>query len=156
MPAIEITVTGNLARDPDLKYTSSGAPVATFTIASTERYQENGEWKDGTTSWVRCNAWRDLAEHVAETFNKGDRVIVHGTLRQRDYEVPAKDGNPGGKRTSWEVNVTDAGPSLKYATVKVQRATRSRPAGTGASGQPAGPDPWASDGPGGYSDEPPF
>ena len=156
MPAIDITVTGNLARDPDLRYTPAGAPVATFTVASTERFQENGEWKDGATSWVRCNAWRELAEHIVETFSKGDRVIVHGTLRQRDYEVPAKDGNPGGKRTSWEVNVTDAGPSLKYATAAVKKTARDHV-------PPPAEDPWASSAPaaaaagnGGYSDEPPF
>jgi single-strand DNA-binding protein len=109
--------------------------------------------KDGATSWVRCNAWRDLAEHVCESFSKGDRVIVYGTLRQRDYEVPAKDGDPGGKRTSWEVNVTDAGPSLKYAIAKVKKAARDQvpppedPWGGSAQQQPA---------PGGYSDEPPF
>ena len=153
MPAIEITITGNLAHDPDLRYTPAGAPVASFTVASTERYQENGEWKDGATSWVRCNAWRELAEHVVETFNKGDRVIVHGTLRQRDYEVPAKDGDPGGKRTSWEVNVTDAGPSLKYATAKVKKASRDR--------VPPPEDPWESSAAqpaasGGFSDKPPF
>lgn len=153
MPTIDITVTGNLARDPDLRYTTSGAPVATFTVASTERYQQDGEWKDGTTSWVRCSAWRELAEHVAESLSKGDRVIVHGTLRQRDYEVPAKDGDPGGKRTSWEVTVTDVGPSLKYAQAKVKKTARDRV-------PPPEEDPWAGSappaGPGGYSDEPPF
>jgi single-strand DNA-binding protein len=152
MPTIEITVTGNLARDPDLRYTPQGAPVASFTVASTERYQQDGEWKDGTTSWVRCNAWRELAEHIVETFNKGDRVIVHGTLRQRDYEVPAKDDDLGGKRTSWEVNVTDAGPSLKYATCKVKKTVRDR--------VPPPEDPWENATPsqpaaGGYSDDPP-
>jgi single-strand DNA-binding protein len=85
MPAIEITVTGNLARDPDLDYTATGTTRAVFTVASNERYRDNdGEWKDGPTSWVRCVAWRDLAEHLAETLVKGDRVIVTGALRQRD------------------------------------------------------------------------
>jgi single-stranded DNA-binding protein len=88
-----------------------------------------------------------------ETFSKGDRVIVHGTLRQRDYKVPAKDGDPGGKRTSWEVNVTDAGSSLKYAIAKVKKAARDH--------VPPPEDPWGSSAPqqptpGGYSDEPPF
>jgi single-strand DNA-binding protein len=132
---------------------TQGAPVATFTVASTERYQENGEWKDGTTSWVRCNAWRELAEHVTESLSKGDRVIVHGTLRQRDYEAKPKDGDPGGKRTSWEVNVTDVGPSLKYAQATVKKAVRDR--------VPPPEDPWETATPsqpseaGGYSDEPP-
>ena len=142
MPAIEITVTGNLARDPDLRYTSQGAPVASFTVASTERYQQDGEWKDGTTSWVRCNAWRDLAEHVCESLSKGDRVVVHGTLRQRDYQT--KEGE---KRTVWEVSADDVGPSLKYAQAKVQRVTRDR--------VPPPEDPWADSAPAADSDDPP-
>lgn len=128
------------------------ALVASFTVASTERFQQDGEWRDGATSWVRCNAWRELAEHVVETFSRGDRVIVHGTLRQRDYEVPAKDRKPAEKRTSWEANVTDAGPSLKYATAKVKKASRDQ--------VPPPEDAWADsapvNGPGGYSAQPPF
>jgi single-strand DNA-binding protein len=118
MPAIEITVTGNLARDPDLKVIGDGTPLATFTVASNERHKSgDGEWVDGATSWVRCCAWGDLAEHVAADLRKGDRVIVHGTLRQRDYAVD--DGEHKAKRTAWEVTAADAGPSLKFAQVKI-------------------------------------
>lgn len=151
MSAIAITVTGNLTDDPQLRYTPTGVPTAQFTVASNERYRgDDGKWQDGPTSFVRCNAWRELAEHTAESVSKGDRVIVTGTLRQRDYE--AKDGT---KRTVWEVAVSELGTSLKYATVKVSRARRD--------GAPVPEDPWASSsarpsGPadnGGYADEPP-
>jgi single-strand DNA-binding protein len=147
MTAINITVTGNLTGDPELRYTPTGAAVAQFTVASNERYRaNNGEWQDGPTSFVRCNAWRDLAEHTAESLSKGDRVVVTGTLRQRDYE--AKDGS---KRTVWELAVSEVGAALKYATVKISKARRD--------GAPIPEDPWAN-GPGPQDsdapDEPPF
>jgi len=136
MTAINVTVIGNLARDPELRYTPTGAAVASFTVASSERYRDNsGEWHDGPTSWVRCNAWRDLAEHVAETLGKGDRVIVTGKIAQRDYEITA----PGGKgapekRTTWEVRADDVGPSLRSATAKIAKTRRN--------GVPLPEDPW--------------
>jgi single-strand DNA-binding protein len=120
MTAMNITVIGNLTGDPELRFTANGAPVTTFTVASNERYKDQaGEWQDGQTSFVRCNAWRDLAEHVAESVSKGDRVIVNGTLRQRDYET--KEGE---KRTVWEVAASEVGAALRYATVKVSKVRR--------------------------------
>ena len=152
MPAIPITVVGNLTADPELRFTAQGAPVASFTVASNERYKDNsGEWKDGPTSFVRCNAWHELAEHLAESLAKGDRAIVTGTLKQRDYE--AKDGT---KRTLWEVTVSEGGPALRYATAKVAKAARR-------DGAPLPDDPWADRGNSGQApppdvpdDEPPF
>jgi len=155
MTAINITVTGNLTGNPELRYTPTGVPAAQFTVASNERFQQNGEWKDGPTSFVRCNAWRELAEHVTESLGKGDRVIVTGTMRQRDYE--AKDGT---KRTVWEVAVSEVAASMRYATVKISRVRRD--------GAPVPEDPWAgsngpsASGPGPVDsaalpeDEPPF
>jgi single-strand DNA-binding protein len=149
MPAIPVTIIGNLTADPELRFTAQGAPVASFTVASNERYKDaGGEWKDGPTSFVRCNAWHELAEHLAESLAKGDRAIVTGTLRQRDYET--KDGD---KRTLWEVTATEAGPGLRYATAKVTRVKRD--------GAPLPDDPWAPrDGQGAApeppADEPPF
>ena len=150
MTAISVTVVGNLTADPELRYTGTGVPVASFTVASNERYKDAaGEWQDGPTSFVRCNAWRELAEHAAESLSKGDRVVVTGIMRQRDYE--AKDGT---KRTVWEVAVSEVGASVKYATVKISKARRD--------GAPVPEDPWAN-GPGGpqdsdapLDDEPPF
>jgi single-strand DNA-binding protein len=148
MTAINVTVTGNLTGDPELRYTPTGAPVAQFTVASNERYKDSaGQWQDGPTSFVRCNAWRELAEHSAESLTKGDRVVVTGTMRQRDYQ--AQDGT---KRTVWEVAVSEVGAALKYATVKISKARRD--------GAPVPEDPWAA--PGGPADsdapaeEPPF
>ena len=144
MTAISVTVVGNLTGDPELKFTPSGAPVATFTIASNERFKDgSGEWKDGPVSFVRCNAWRELAEHVAESLTKGDRAIVTGTMRQRDYETTA-----GEKRTVWEVSVTEAGAALRYATVKIAKARRDQ--------VPAPEDPWVREAPSAPEDEPPF
>lgn len=150
MSAIDITVTGNLTGDPELRFTATGVPVATFTVASNERFKDRaGEWQDGATSFVRCNAWRDLAEHVAESLAKGDRVMVAGTLRQRDYET--KEGE---KRTVWEVQAAEVGAALRYATVKISKIQRDH--------VPPPEDPWADQAPapespaGGFTDEPPF
>ncbi len=144
MTAISITVTGNLTGDPELRFTAQGRPVAQFTVASNERFKDSktGEWQDGPTSFVRCNAWADLAEHVAESFNKGDRVVVTGTLRQRNYET--KEGE---KRTIWEVAVSDVGASVRYATAKIAKVRRD--------GAPIPEDPWASSGGPQDSDVPP-
>lgn len=146
MTAISVTVVGNLTADPELRYTASGAPVASFTVASNERFKDGaGEWQDGPTSFVRCNAWRDLAEHTAESLAKGDRVVVTGTLRQRDYEAQDKT-----KRTVWEVAVSEVGAALRYATVKIAKARRDS--------VPVAEDPWAAAGqpPAPADDEPPF
>jgi len=172
----QITIAGNLVDDPELRFTPAGQAVARFRVASTPRFRDNstGEWKDGDSLFLTCNVWRQAAEHVAESLTRGMRVIVSGRLRQRSYET--KEGE---KRTVYEVEVDDVGPSLRNASAKVNRVARgsggyggqggsggSGPGGPGGSGgRPSGghgssgggdADPWASDGPGGYSDEPPF
>ena len=140
-----VTITGNLTADPELRYTGAGTAVAAFTVAASRRVydQGSGQWKDGDTLFLRCSAWRDLADHAAETLTKGMRVIVTGRLRQRQYETP-----DGDKRTVYEVEADDVGPSLKWATAtiaKAARATVPHPADDG--------DPW-QDSPSG--DKPPF
>ena len=159
-----ITIAGNLVDDPELRFTPAGQPVAKFRIASTPRYldKNTNEWKDGDSLFLTCNVWRQAAENVAESLTRGMRVIVSGRLRQRSYET--KEGE---KRTVYEVEVDDVGPSLRNASAKVNRAVRNgASAGPGgADGRPSGgqgnaggadTDPWASDGPGSYTDEPPF
>ena len=165
-----ITVVGNLVADPELRFTPSGQPVATFRVASTPRLRDNatGEWKDGDSLFLSCNVWRQAAENVAESLQRGMRVIVTGRLRQRNYET--KEGE---KRTVYEVEVDDVGPSLRNASAKVNRASRGggeggfggsgggnrSGGGQGSSGggSSRNEDPWASDAAGGgYSDEPPF
>jgi single-strand DNA-binding protein len=171
----QITISGNLVDDPELRFTPSGQPVAKFRVASTPRFRDNstGEWKDGDSLFLTCNVWRQAAENVAESLTRGMRVIVSGRLRQRSYET--KEGE---KRTVYEVEVDDVGPSLRNASAKVNRVARSgagdggygggqrssggRSSGGGQGGGQGGggePDPWASDSSssgGGYSDEPPF
>ena len=172
----QITIAGNLVDDPELRFTPAGQPVARFRVASTPRFRENatGEWKDGDSLFLTCNVWRQAAENVAESLTRGMRVIVSGRLRQWSYET--KEGE---KRTVYEVEVDDVGPSLRNASAKVNKVARSggdgggygggqRSGGSGGSvsgGQGGGQgggygggdaDPWASDSPGGYSDEPPF
>jgi single-strand DNA-binding protein len=117
-----ITIVGNLTDDPELRFTPSGAAVAKFRIASTPRTldRQSGEWKDGEPLFLACNIWRDAAEHVAESLQRGARVIVQGRLRQRSYET-----REGEKRTVYELEVDEIGPSLRYATAKVQRMNRS-------------------------------
>ena len=116
-----ITVVGNLTDDPELRFTQSGAAVANFRIASTPRYldRQSGEWRDGDPLFLACNIWRDAAENVAETLKRGTRVIVTGRLRQRSYET--KEGE---KRTVYELEVDEIGPSLRSATAKVTKASR--------------------------------
>lgn len=141
-----ITLIGNLTDDPELRFTPSGAAVAKFRVASTPRYmdRQTGEWKDGEPLFLSCNVWRQAAEHVAESLQRGTRVIVSGRLRQRSYET-----REGEKRTVFELEVDDIGPSLRYATAKVQKMSRSSGGGGGGgggfggSGAPAD-DPWAS------------
>jgi single-strand DNA-binding protein len=177
-----ITLVGNLVGDPELRFTPSGNAVATFRVASTPRYldRQTNEWKDGESLFLTCNVWRQAAENVAESLQRGMRVLVQGRLKQRSYET--KEGE---KRTVFEVEVDEVGPSLRNATAKVSKTSRSGggfggggPAGGGAGGfggQPAD-DPWATPAPqgapagswggagasgggpdsSGYSDEPPF
>ncbi len=123
-----ITVVGNLTDDPELRFTPSGAAVAKFRVASTPRTldRQTGEWKDGEPLFLACNIWRDAAEHVAESLQRGTRVIVQGRLRQRSYET-----REGEKRTVYELEVDEIGPSLRYATAKVQRMSRSGGGGGG-------------------------
>ena len=127
-----ITIVGNLVADPELRFTSSGQPVATFRVASTPRIRDNAtnEWKDGDSLFLTCNVWRQAAENVAESLQRGMRVIVSGRLRQRSYET--KEGE---KRTVYEVEVDDVGPSLRNASAKVTRAQRS---GSGYGGGQGG------------------
>jgi single-strand DNA-binding protein len=171
-----ITVVGNLTADPELRFTPSGAAVANFTVASTPRIydRQSSEWKDGEALFLRCNIWREAAENVAESLTRGSRVIVTGRLKQRSFET-----REGEKRTVFEVEVDEIGPSLRYATAKVNKASRSggggggfgggggggggsRPAAAAAAQPSSGPadDPWgsapASGSFGGGDEEPPF
>src|SRR5689334_22048636 len=159
-----ITVVGNLTDDPELKFTPSGAAVTNFTVASTPRTfdRQTNEWKDGDALFLRCAAWRQLAENVAESLTKGQRVIVTGALRVRQYE--RQDGSKG---TSVEMNVEEVGPSLKFATAKVTKATRSGGGSGGGFSGGGGSDPWSSQPAqapaadawntgGGSTEEPPF
>ena len=144
-----ITVVGNLVDDPELRFTPSGAAVANFRIASTPRtFDKNtNEWKDGDALVLSCSVWRQAAENVAESLQRGMRVVVQGRLKARTYET-----REGEKRTVFEIEVEEVGPSLKYATAKVTRTTRSGGGGGfsgGQSGQGGGqgsgePDPWAT------------
>lgn len=175
----QITLVGNLVDDPELRFTPSGAAVAKFRIASTPRFRDNqtGEWKDGESLFLSCNAWRQTGENVAESLRRGMRVVVQGRLRQRSYE-----NREGEKRTVYEVEADDVGPSLRNATAKVTKTSRSGGGGGGGGGFGGGAgapspadDPWATGsggfgesqagaqgaqgapgGEGAYSDEPPF
>ncbi|GAB2739449.1 single-stranded DNA-binding protein [Salinifilum aidingensis] len=153
-----ITVVGNLTADPELRFTPSGAAVANFTVASTPRTYDRqaGEWKDGEALFLRCNIWRQAAENVAESLTRGMRVVVQGRLRQRSFET--KEGE---KRTVVELEVDEIGPSLRFATAKVNKVGRGGSSGGGGGGGfGASDDPWGSAPPagsgGGFSDEPPF
>ncbi|NKY36375.1 single-stranded DNA-binding protein [Nocardia speluncae] len=173
-----ITVIGNLTADPELRFTPAGAAVANFTVASTPRIfdRNTNEWKDGEALFLRCNIWRDAAENVAESLTRGSRVIVSGRLKQRSYET-----REGEKRTVVELEVDEVGPSLKYATAKVNKTSRggggggfgsnsggggnynAGNSGGGRSEQGAAEDPWGSapaagsfGGGGRTDDEPPF
>jgi single-strand DNA-binding protein len=170
---VTITVIGNLTDDPELRFTPSGAAVANFRIASTPRIldRQTNEWKDGEPLFLACNIWRQAAENVAESLQRGSRVIVTGRLRQRSYET-----REGEKRTVMELEVDEIGPSLKYATAKVQKMSRTSGGGGGfgSGGGNAGnsgggssggggnfDDPWASAAPatggsGTFDEEPPF
>jgi single-strand DNA-binding protein len=127
-----LTIVGNLTADPELRFTPSGAAVANFTVASTPRTfdRQSNEWKDGDALFLRCSVWRDAAENVAESLVRGSRVIVSGRLRQRSFET--KEGE---KRTVVELDVDEIGPSLRYATAKVNKTSRG---GGGFGGQQSG------------------
>ena len=139
---VTICITGNLTSDPELRFLpGSGAAVANFTIASTPRAfdKQSNEWKDGDTMFLNCSIWRQAAEHVAESLTKGTRVIVQGRLKSRSYDD--RDGN---KRTVFEVDVDEVGPSLARATAVVTRATGGgKPAPRQPAGRPPAADPWA-------------
>jgi single-strand DNA-binding protein len=145
-----ITVVGNLVDDPELRFTPSGAAVANFRIASTPRTfdKQSNEWKDGDALFLSCSVWRQAAENVAESLQRGMRVVVQGRLKSRQYET-----REGEKRTVFEIEVEEVGPSLKYATAKVTRANRSSGGGgfgsQGGSGGGSAPadDPWATPAP---------
>jgi single-strand DNA-binding protein len=147
-----ITVVGNLTADPELRFTPSGAAVANFTVASTPRKfdKASGEWKDGEALFMRCNIWRQAAENVAESLTRGARVLVTGRLVQRSYET-----REGEKRTVVELEAEEVGPSLKYATAKVNKVSRGSGSG-GFDSPPDGDDPWGSAPAPATSDEPPF
>ena len=173
-----ITIIGNLTNDPELRFTPSGAAVANFTVASTPRTfdKQANEWKDGETLFMRCSVWRDAAENVAESLQRGTRVLVSGRLKSRTYET--KEGE---KRTVVELDVDEIGPSLRYATAKITKTTRGSNTGGGFGGggfgggysggygsapqrgpagqQSATEDPWATGPSGGFNgarNEPPF
>lgn len=154
---ISVTVVGNLTNEPELRFTPSGAAVASFTIASSSRVLDKttNEWKDGDTVFMRCSVWRQYAENVAESLQKGMRVIATGRLKQRSYET-----REGEKRTVVEMEVDDVGPALRYATAKVNKVQRSGGGFGGESGggsSAAADDPWAASPAGGAGfDEPPF
>jgi single-strand DNA-binding protein len=112
------TIVGNLVDDPELRVTNTGTAVANLRVAVTQRIQHNGQWRDGETSFFRVNAWRDQAEHLADSVGKGDRVMVTGRLRQRSWETPE-----GEKRSVTEIEADEVGASLKFATAKVERAS---------------------------------
>ncbi len=164
-----ITLVGNLVDDPELRFTPSGAAVAKFRLASTPRFldKQTNEWKDGESLFLSCNVWRQAAENVAESLQRGMRVIVQGRLKQRSYET--KEGE---KRTVYEVEVDEVGPSLRNATAKVNKTTRGGGGGGFGGGGSTDNDPWAAASPApapaagggggggwnapGASDEPPF
>ncbi|MFJ7620043.1 single-stranded DNA-binding protein [Rhodococcus erythropolis] len=149
-----ITVIGNLTADPELRFTPAGAAVANFTVASTPRTfdRNKNEWVDGDALFMRCNIWREAAENAAESLTRGSRVIVSGRLKQRSYET-----REGEKRTVVELEVDEIGPSLKYATAKVNKADRKSGEArtTAASSTTTQDDPWGATTPA-TTDEPPF
>ena len=142
-----MTLVGNLTADPELRFTSSGAAVANFTVANNPRFfdRQSGEWKDGDPLFLRCNAWRQLAENVAESLTKGSRVIVQGRLKQRSFET-----REGEKRTVIELDVAEVGPALRYATTTVRKATRN------TNDERPTEDMWDAAPAGAGGDEPPF
>ena len=150
------TVTGNLTAEPELRFTASGRPVASFTIANTPRFPDRGtgQWQDGETWFVRCSAWGDMAENIATSLAKGAAVIAAGRLHCRTWET--KEGD---KRVTVEMTVDDIGPSLRRNVAKVTKVTREHADSTASGGQARERDPWETapvTADAGYSDEPPF
>ena len=152
---INLTIVGNITNDPELRFTPSGAAVASFTVASNSRYLDKttNEWKDGEPVFMRCSVWRQYAENVAESLTRGTRVIVTGRLKQRSY-----DNRDGQKVTVMEMEVDDVGPALRTATAKVTKVARAGGGGFGGDGGFGGggnagggsnDDPWASQSGGG-------
>ena len=146
----QVMLVGNLTDDPELRFTPNGAAVANFRLAVTPRVREGDSWKDGETSFFRINVWRQQAENVAETLQKGTRCIVVGRLRTRSWETPE-----GEKRSVTEVEADELGPSLKFATAKVERSSRGGSGGGGGGDWAGGSNAGASKG-GQFNDEPPF
>jgi single-strand DNA-binding protein len=146
-----ITVVGNLTDDPELRFTPSGAAVAKFRVASTPRTMDrtSNEWKDGEPLFLACTVWRQAAENVAESLQRGSRVVVQGRLKQRTYET-----REGEKRTVFELEVDEIGPSLRYATAKVQKMSRSSGGGGGFGASGGGAGGGTNGGGGGFSDDP--
>ena len=152
-----MTIVGNAASDAELRFTAGGVAVTAFTVAVTPRVKKGNEWTDGDTTWFRCTAWREMAESCAESITKGTRVIVHGRFKTRQYE---KDGQT---RTSIEIDVEEVGPSLRWATAKVQKTSRQSSGGNAPSGG-GFDDPWSTSTPATletsrsttFDDEPPF
>jgi single-strand DNA-binding protein len=137
------SITGNLAADPELRFTNTGIAVANLRVAVTQRIQDrDGTWRDGETSFHRVNVWRDQAQNITDSLGKGDRVMVTGRLRQRAWETPE-----GERRTSTEIDADEVGASLKFHTAKLERA-HHRGSGERATGREAER--------GQFNDEPPF
>jgi single-strand DNA-binding protein len=130
MPDTFVSLVGNLTDDPEVRFTPGGTQVGSFRLAVTPRVREGDQWKDGDTSFFRVNVWRDLASHTAESLSKGDRVLVTGRLRARSWETPE-----GERRSVVEVEAEEVGPSLKWATATVTRASRKTGNGPSRGGQ---------------------
>ena len=147
-----VTLVGNITDDPELRFTPSGAAVANFTVAVNKRFKNNaGEWEDRLDGFFRCNCWRDMAENVADSLKKGTRVVVTGRLQQRSW-----DDQEGNKRSAFEIQVDEVGPSLRWATADVQKAQRSGGAQSAPAGAPAGNAPatdWGAPAPVGGPDD---
>lgn len=139
----QITVVGNLTDDPQLSFTPNGVAWVRFTIASTPRQldRQSGQWRGGEPLFLRCSGWRDMAEHIAETLSKGTRVIVQGRLKQSRWE----DKETGEKRSGYELDVDEVGPSLRFAQAKVTRMSRTNTNGNGSNGNGAGAVPVADE-----------
>jgi single-strand DNA-binding protein len=140
------TIVGNLVEDPELRFTGNGTAVANLRVAVTQRIQQDGEWRDGETSFFRVNVWRGQAEHLADSLTKGDRVMVTGRLRQRTWETPE-----GEKRSVTEIEADEVGASLKWATAKVERV-KERGNGERTNGRQRQAEPERGD----FNDPPPF
>lgn len=148
---LTLTLIGNLTASPELRFTASGTAVVSLTVASTPRTFKDGKWEDGQATFIRCTAWKQMAENIAESLDKGSRVIVTGRFSQRSYET--KEGE---KRTTYELQIDDIGPSLKFHAAQISKADR----GSGKSAD----NPWdtavpasaASTSGGGFSEDPPF